>query len=35
MAKDYTAAELATRIFYISMAGFGLFIAVVFVFVLG
>jgi hypothetical protein len=34
MAKDYSAEELTTRTFYISMAGIGLFIAVVFLFIL-
>ncbi len=34
MAKEYSADELAARTFYISMAGIGLFIAAVFVFVL-
>lgn len=32
--KDYPADELAMRTFWISMAGIGLFIATVFVFVL-
>ncbi len=34
MAKEYPADELAARTFWISMAGIGLFIATVFVFVL-
>ncbi len=34
MAKEYPADELAARTFYISMAGIGLFIVAVFVFVL-
>jgi hypothetical protein len=34
MSKDYTAEELASKTFYITMAGIGLFIAAVFVFVL-
>ncbi len=34
MSKDYTSEELASKIFYISMAGIGTFIAAVFVFVL-
>ena len=34
MAKNYNAEELAERTFYISMAAIGLFIAVVFLFIL-
>ena len=34
MSKEYTAEELASKTFYITMAGIGLFIAAVFVFVL-
>jgi len=34
MAKDYSAEDLAARVFYISMAGIGLFIATVFLFIL-
>ena len=34
MAKAYEPADLAKRIFYISMAGVGTFIAVVFIFIL-
>lgn len=34
MGKEYPSEELATRTFLISMAGVGLFIAVVFVFIL-
>ncbi len=34
MAKAYPADELAKRIFYISMAGVGAFIATVFIFIL-
>ncbi len=34
MAKEYPPEELASRTFWISMAGIGLFIASVFVFVL-
>jgi hypothetical protein len=34
MAKAYPPDELAKRIFFISMAGIGTFIAVVFVFIL-
>jgi hypothetical protein len=34
MAKAYEPAELAKRIFYISMAGVGSFIAAVFLFIL-
>jgi hypothetical protein len=34
MAKAYSAEELAYRAFVISMAGVGLFIAVVFIFIL-
>ena len=34
MAKAYSADELAMRIFLITMAGVGAFIAVVFIFVL-
>ena len=34
MAKDYSADELASRTFLISMAGIGLFIASVFLFIL-
>jgi len=34
MAKDYSAEELATRTFLISMVGIGLFIATVFLFIL-
>jgi hypothetical protein len=34
MAKHYEPEELATRAFFISIAGIGLFIAVVIVFVL-
>ena len=34
MAKEYTPEDLATRTFVISMAGVGLFIAVVFLFIL-
>ena len=32
--KDYTSEQLASRIFYLTMAGIGLFIAAVTVFVL-
>lgn len=34
MAKAYEPADLAKRIFYISMAGVGSFIAAVFLFIL-
>lgn len=34
MAKAYPPEELAKRIFYLSMAGVGAFIAVVFIFIL-
>ena len=34
MGKAYPPDELANRIFYISMAGIGCFIAVVFLFIL-
>lgn len=34
MAKAYEPADLAQRIFYISMAGIGAFIAIVFLFIL-
>jgi hypothetical protein len=34
MAKDYSSEELASRIFFISMAGVGFFIATVFLFIL-
>ena len=34
MAKAYEPEDLAKRIFYISMAGIGAFIAVVFIFIL-
>ena len=34
MAKEYPPDELASRTFWISMTGIGLFIATVFVFVL-
>lgn len=34
MAKAYPPEELAKRIFYLSMAGVGSFIAVVFIFIL-
>jgi hypothetical protein len=34
MAKAYEPQDLAQRIFYISMAGIGAFIAVVFLFIL-
>ena len=34
MAKTYEPEELAKRIFYISMAGIGSFIATVFIFIL-
>lgn len=34
MAKEYEPSELIKRIFYISMAGVGAFIAVVFLFIL-
>ena len=34
MGKDYSSEELASRTFYISMAGIGLFIATVFLFIL-
>ncbi len=34
MAKTYEPAELASRVFYISIAGVGTFIAVVFIFIL-
>jgi hypothetical protein len=34
MAKEYEPEDLATRIFVISMAGIGIFIAVVFLFIL-
>ena len=34
MAKDYSAEALAQRVFVISMAGIGLFIAIVFLFIL-
>jgi hypothetical protein len=34
MAKEYTGEELSMRVFYLSMGGIGLFIAVVFLFIL-
>ena len=34
MAKAYPPDELASRIFYLSMAGIGTFVAVVFIFIL-
>jgi hypothetical protein len=34
MAKAYEPEELIKRVFYISMAGVGTFIAVVFIFIL-
>ncbi len=34
MAKEYPSDELATRTFLITMAGVGLFIAAVFIFIL-
>ena len=34
MSKAYEPSDLAQRIFYISMAGVGAFIAVVFLFIL-
>jgi hypothetical protein len=34
MAKAYEPEDLAKRIFYITMAGVGAFIAVVFIFIL-
>lgn len=34
MAKTYDPEDLANRIFYISMAGVGTFIAIVFIFIL-
>jgi hypothetical protein len=34
MAKDYSAEDLASRVFFISMAGIALFIASVFLFIL-
>jgi len=34
MAKAYPASELASRTFFISVAGIALFIAVVFLFIL-
>lgn len=34
MAKEYSGEELANRVFAISMAGIGLFITVVFLFIL-
>ena len=34
MAKDYSSEELVFRIFLITMAGVGTFIAVVFLFIL-
>ena len=34
MAKEYSAKELAEKVFFITMAGVGLFIAAVFLFVL-
>jgi len=34
MAKQYEPEDLATRTFLISMAGIGIFIAVVFLFIL-
>jgi len=34
MAKTYTAEDLAKRIFYISTTGIGVFIAIVFIFIL-
>ena len=34
MAKAYEPEDLAQRIFYISMAGIGAFVAVVFLFIL-
>jgi len=34
MAKAYAPEDLAKRIFYITMAGVGTFIAVVFIFIL-
>ena len=34
MAKDYTAEELARRIFIVSMIGIGGFVATVFIFIL-
>ena len=34
MAKAYTPDDLAKRIFYISTVGIGIFIAIVFIFIL-
>ena len=34
MAKEYPPGELAKRVYYITMAGVGAFIAVVFIFIL-
>ena len=34
MAKDYSSEELATRTFAITVVGVGLFIAVVFIFII-
>jgi hypothetical protein len=34
MSKEYSGEDLASRVFAISMAGIGLFIAVVFLFIL-
>jgi hypothetical protein len=34
MAKEYEPEDLAKRIFYLSVAGIGTFIAVVFIFIL-
>lgn len=34
MAKEYSGEDLASRVFALSMAGIGLFIAVVFLFIL-
>jgi hypothetical protein len=34
MAKTYSSEELAQRIFYLTTAGLGCFIAVVFIFIL-
>ena len=34
MAKEYPPDELASRIFYLSMGGIGVFMAVVYIFIL-
>ena len=34
MAKDYSAEELAEKVFFIAMVGVGLFVAAVFLFIL-